>query len=317
MKTLVALRFAARTRRRGFTLIELLAVITILSILIALLLPAIFGANRAARVQQVKTEIVALDTAIKSFKQEFGMEPPSNITLCEVPANWSAYPQSQAIISRIWSQFDFTLARDLNGDLDMTDPPITLNGSECLVLFLGGVFDTNGEPTGFSRIPANPWQTGGTNRLGPFYEFKKDRLMAPSPSLNPNFYVYADPITGTQSPFLYASSNEGQGYNVAAAPINGASDFSPAMQYYYYQGANTAFDPTTTAFSSSTAPGPFTPWNKNGYQIISAGFDRKFGVGGLYQKGELSVPTSGSISAAARDFERDNITNFSDGMLIP
>lgn len=308
---------AARARRRGFTLIELLAVITILSILIALLLPAIFGANRAARVQQVKTDITALDTAIKNFKQEFGVEPPSNITLCEVPTDWAANPASQAIIARMWPQFDFTLARDLNGNGNSTDPPLTLNGSECLVLFLGGVF-VNGEPTGFSRIPANPWQTGGTNRLGPFYEFKKDRILPPSASLNPNFYVYADPITGTQLPYLYASSNDGQGYNVASSPINGAADFpNGTLQYYYYQGANTSFDPTTTAFSSSTPPGPFSPWNKNGYQIISAGFDRKFGVGGLYQKGSLSVPTSGSISRAAREFENDNITNFSDGLLVP
>lgn len=298
---------AARARRRGFTLIELLAVITILSILIALLLPAIFGANRAARVQQVKTEITALDTAIKSFKQEFGIEPPSNITLCEVPADWAANPASQAVIARMWPQFDFTLARDLNGNGNSTDPPMTLNGSECLVLFLGGVF-VNGEPTGFSRIPANPWQTGGTNRLGPFYEFKKDRILPPSPSLNPNFYVYADPISGTQLPYLYASSNDGQGYNEATALPHTALDFPPnTLTYYYRQGTETT-DPSATPFTS-----PF--WNKNGYQIISAGFDRKFGVGGPYQKGNMPIFTG--TTPQAREVENDNITNFSDGLLIP
>lgn len=296
-------RSAASALRQGFTLIELLAVITILSILIAFLLPAIFGVNKGARIQQVKGEFVALDTAIKSFKQEFGIEPPSNITLCEVPANWSTYPLSQAVIGRMWPQFDFTLARDLNGDGDATDAPISLNGSECLVLFLGGVF-VNGEPTGFSRIPANPWTTGGTNRLGPFFEFKKDRLMTGSNGVP----MYADPITGTQSPFLYATSNEGQGYNEAAALPRTALDFpANTLTYYYRQGTETT-DPSVSAFTSAF-------WNKNGYQIISAGFDRKFGVGGPYQKGNLPIFTG--TTPAARDFERDNITNFSDGLLIP
>lgn len=310
MKTLAPFRTAARARRRGFTLIELLMVIAILSILIALLMRATMGAMVAARIQQVRTEITALDTAIKSFKQEFGMEPPSNITLCEVAANWSANPQSQAIIGRIWPQFDFTLARDLNGDGDSTDAPITLNGSECLVLFLGGVLDSNGEPIGFARTPANPWTATGTNRLGPFYQFAKDRLIpGQRNSSNVAFtYLYADAITGTQSPYLYASSNEGQGYNEAAALPHTALDFPANTLTYYYRKGTDTNDPSVSAFTS-----PF--WNNNGYQIISAGFDRRFGVGGPYQKGTMSIFTG--TTAQAREFERDNITNFSDGVLMP
>ncbi len=327
-------------RRRGFTLIELLAVIAILSILMAFLVPAVLNARRAALVTQVTSDILTFDNAIKSFKNEFGVEPPSMITLSENAAGWST--ASQAIIGRLWPQFDFTIGRDLNLDGSISGT-YTLTGAECLVFFLGGVTTfadgnsdnlyTAGETVitvnGFSRNPANPFSplpaSGTGNRQGPFYTFNDLNRLIPiksnSASTPIDFtFAYADPVAGTKVPYLYANSNEGQGYNEDAPSTQVALDFagvndargSMATNYtahYYRQGPNISTVPSSSPF-----------WNKNGYQIISAGFDRRFGgpstsgttpyqFGGDWQKG-TGLPTT-------RDGERDNITNFSSGLLEP
>lgn len=303
MKTASA-RSPGSPARRGFTLIEMLAVIAILSVLMAFLLPAIMNTRRGPLILQVKTDITAIDGAIKSFKQDFGIEPPSSITLYEVAADWNGTSAvtlaSRATISRLWPEFDYSIARDINDDGDQTDT-FTLTGAECLVFFLGGVSnwtDTNANstrdpgtdawvPGGFSRNPANPFDHTGSNRLGPYIQFTSNRLIASS--TNQYFFTYSDPVTGTAVAYLYISSNEGQGYNTADLGSSGMTDG-------YRNGA--------------TVTSPY--WNPNGYQIISAGFDRKYGTGGPYVKDQkvYAMPV-------ARDAERDNITNFSDGLLVP
>lgn len=305
--------------RRGFTLVELLAVITILSILLAFLLPAVINSRRAGQIVQVKTDIGTLAGAIASFKQDFGMEPPSTITLYESLAGWNGAGAvaSRATISRLWPQFDFSVLRDYNNDGDNNDS-LTLSGAECLVFFLGGVLDSSGQPAGFSRNPANPFDaTPGTNRQT-FLTFTSDRLIPAQTAGGTTItYTYADPITGTRVPYLYASSNDGQGYNESS------SDFSSANVKDLRGPVSTVYTPYYYRQQDSSGAPPYTTpyWNKTGYQIISAGLDRRFGgplsttptppfqLGGAYQKGSLLPVT--------RDCERDNITNFSDGVLAP
>ena len=68
---------------RGFTMVELLAVILILAVLIALLLPALNGAVKTARNAAVGAEINQLAQALASFKAQYGDYPPSRIYLAE------------------------------------------------------------------------------------------------------------------------------------------------------------------------------------------------------------------------------------------
>lgn len=299
---------SSRTARASFTLVELMIVIVIIAILIGLLLPAIRGAITSAREKQVMAEIKDLEAALASFKGKFGMYPPSSISLYEAATgdpSWQSDTRSGAVsdaqrvrsrafVRRIWPQFDFTQNRNLNGDTDSTDV-FELNGSQCLVFFLGGVAVKdaagNASMTGFSKNPSNPFATGG-NREGPFYEFNPGRLTSGA-----EFPAYLDPLPGQSTPYAYFSAYDGRGYDHDEPQLVG-------MKEVYHQG-------------STMTGSHFKP---NTYQIISAGADGERGCGGPYDP-DAANPLPGwsepplACTAQEREPERDNITNFSDGPL--
>jgi prepilin-type N-terminal cleavage/methylation domain-containing protein len=330
-----------RPARRAFSMIELMVVITIIAILMSLLLVGIRSAMTAARIATVTVEFNNMEKAIADFKAKFGSEPPSGIALFEATAGWTgaspstaAVNRSRALIRQIWPDFDFAIARDINGDGDMTDT-ITLNGAECLVFFLGGVNSTNvvdktgatigtaGDPItewaplGFSTNPANPFARGGA-RLGPYHDFNIGRLRNRDGATDAEgFPEYIDPLPGQTNPILYASSYGGKGYRDADMQFTSQAIYDAyatpptGFAYYYRRYAGTTYPfPADASPNTDTSFRALPAFNEKSCQLISPGVDGEYGWGGVLSTGmEVNEPQQ------ERFVERDNITNFKGGTL--
>lgn len=330
------IRPATQSSRGGFTIIELLMVIIIISILVALLFPAIQNGFRSAREAEVVAEIANFDEAITSFKSRYGIDPPSFIVLYEQGAgvgdpDWSVDTTSgltdghriasRALIRQMWPDFNFAASRDINGDGD-SDDYLILNGAECLVFFLGGVCETNvvdnqgnlrpsasaGDPIewwgplGFSANPNDPFRRGG-NRVGPFFgDFvggdggRLRDVASAAPDPDEQMPEYLDPLSSQVNPYLYVSSYDGAGYRPWGRDGT-AGNIDDEIVGLSIHYLQDDGNPSTT---STLSYAPQT------YQIISPGFDTEYGTGGEY---------NGELIPSARSFERDNITNFQGGRL--
>lgn len=320
------------SRRAGFTLVELIMVIAVIATLIALLLPALGSVRRTMTIAEVRQEISQLEAAIASFKAEYGVEPPSSITLYETAADWQSDSVSRAKIRKIWPDFDFSVDRSLNDDNGdgLIVPPVppppegiteddtldifTLQGDQCLAFFLGGSFPANKGYVGFSSDARNPFSftssSSTATRKGPFFDFDAGRLYIGNGSDNYQFFpVYVDPIEGQTSPYVYASSYEGVGYNETDTdmPPDGKCESSDLM---------TGFDGNFCAYRTEAGGGsPY--WKPNSFQIISPGFDGEYGLGGAYLPDDtVKFPlVDPATDANERNQEKDNITNFTSGAL--
>ena len=241
------------------------------------------------------------------------------------------------------------LIYDFNGN-GRFDGPIYLQGHEALVFFLGGVPvpDGNGSfgTTGFSKSPVNPFpkNVGGTtssaaNRVPPMFEFKTDRLRDEDGDgipgyLDPlntsanggRFYAYFsaygagaydpnDVNLGTSTPSGFIDGVEagaGRIFRLNFTKLSGQKAVSPLPNPY-----------TSTSAADFVAVSGPTFLKANSFQIISAGRDGQYGVGGRYDPASNSTKfevDAANISPSAsatqlRGFENDNLTNFASGKL--
>ena len=235
------------------------------------------------------------------------------------------------------------------------DQAYILQGPECLVFFLGGmptqVASSSGANqfglVGFGRNPLNPFSTfvqsaastASTNRTLPLYEFVVGRL---DDSENGNGVpAYLDPL-GSAASALPLGQSDKRPY--AYFFSYGTNSYDPGDYDCAYEvddnnnvlgrTFNVAFPPGSV--TNSPAPNPYTSslpvpgtitatfYNANTFQLIGAGADRQWGIGGEYNKSSptLVLPLTDPANVTPnpqtenpRLRERDNITNFSGGRL--
>lgn len=64
--------------RLGFTLVELLTAIAVMGVLAALTVPVLFSVQRTAKIAVARTEMAQIETALDTYRAQFGFYPPSN-----------------------------------------------------------------------------------------------------------------------------------------------------------------------------------------------------------------------------------------------
>ncbi|MGO9601414.1 MAG: DUF1559 domain-containing protein [Isosphaeraceae bacterium] len=172
-------------RRRGFTLIELLVVIAIISVLIALLLPAVQSAREAARRIQCTNNLKQLGIALHNYHSAVGsfpvgyISPQASAPLISFPDHyaWSVLAQMSAYVEQtsLYNAINFNFpVRTAPGYPDFGVPP-------------------------FSIFPVN---TTAVSIIVSLYLCPSDSAQAPDPTSGPTNYVFCtgDGLTGPNGP---------------------------------------------------------------------------------------------------------------------
>lgn len=262
--------------RHAFTLVEMLVVLGIIGILIALILPAIMGAQIRARVAAINMEIKQLESALQTYKEQKGEYPPS------FGEDYSSGNRNSTIVERHLQRCYPKMTAGAKNNFYMSVAP-NLNQAQALVYWLGATAASPADP--FQASMNYPNLTSSDLTRNGYYEFDAKRLTTGSgfPSFQPRncrdtSYIYFESRT---YPLHLSSSGAALG---VAQP--------------YYQ--------------DDTGSGPPKPVNPNKFQIICAGFDGDFGaiVGSV--SNAKRFPSGLNYNAA----DRDNLTNFSDGKTL-
>lgn len=251
------------------------------------------------------------------------------------------WPRMQAPGGGLWHDFNG------NGGNGPDPGLIYLQGHECLAFFLGGIPTptpkADGSITfnmmGFNRDPIFPFKNGltlqpvaamgSTNRYASFFEFRSERLIDDDFDGIPGYVDHLG--SGSEARyFAYFSAYGNGGYDPNDDNLAGLyqEDLgSPVFNSFRVNFVATdGSNPLNTV--ASYGPNPYTGsvsvpgagqsaayTNANTYQIISAGGDRLYGVGGQYngESGNDKLPDPSGLGVRAR--ERDNLTNFATSRL--
>jgi prepilin-type N-terminal cleavage/methylation domain-containing protein len=198
---------AAAHRRRGFTLIELLVVISVISILAAILYPAVKTALRSSHIQTTKITLAQVGTAIELFKEMHGEYP-----LCA-----SGEFNNPYVVFQLGTLLKIKETSFVNiGTKSAGTPPVTVK--------YGTVVDSWARPLVYTRYvkTATNQTPGSDNGEGAVQPIKNPRtydLFSCGPNAE---LVGVDPrettATATNSPLR----NDGLGYAYDGKPLTGS-----------------------------------------------------------------------------------------------
>ncbi|MCX7666867.1 MAG: type II secretion system GspH family protein [Gemmataceae bacterium] len=235
------------TPRQGFTLIELLVVIAIIATLIGILLPAVQAARQASFRASASSDIAQLSQAVEQFKATYTVKYlPSGFVATNSYTNGNVqHDDSRTYLKTTWRN---TVGPLSGTTYSSTCPNLgTLDGSQCLVFFLGGPGWFTGTPERGLAAGSNPFATGGERKIS--FDFPAKRVSGGR---------FLDPWG---QPYFYFSSRDGNDYGYFG------------LYYGNSTGGYNAGTPSNVV-PLMDASGKFQ--NSHGFQIISLGKNRIF-----------------------------------------
>lgn len=321
LQQIMRVRCAQHARRSGFTLVEVLVVIAIISVLVALVVPAVYMASRAIQQRAIALECQAIAQAVEAYRNKYDDYPPDGLVEDVMKRHLrKAFPNLAP--SELVLLSNPTVVTG-NADIGSVMEP-----SEALVFFLGGFSDDPGFPfsgkggpiyidngsgvqiksdkmDGNSRFQYNP------DRRNPLYPFKQaqltlgidgDRTISTDDDITgfTRDLMPAYHPSGKKMPFLYFDSRTYQ-------PKTDANQFNAGSAGIAYAYRSTAVNTKYSASDDSilNRNNYFRFMNEKTFQIVSAGLDDNYGgkVGLFYMyrpaNGESAGVTANSGDSLA------------------
>jgi prepilin-type N-terminal cleavage/methylation domain-containing protein len=278
-------------RRKGFTLVEMLVVIVVIAILMGLLLAAIAPVLFTSYNFAVTSEIDQLAGGVESFKTKFGFYPPcefdfdgdgtNDLTTTGDAQDIDTFKQYLRRIAPNHEQDDTDIENWWNA------VGRHLDNDSILVFWLCGLKRSSQFPltNGNGGAVWDGFAIGDDPNNHVFYEFNSSQLVQGNAA---TVRRYLQRKIGEQ-PYLYY---DWQRYPTASITIAGTP-------LYPYRAVPESPDPPSPPYTNY--------YNPQTFQIVAAGKDVTFGA----FTGANDVWSSG----AELKFHRDNLTNFSGGIL--
>jgi type II secretion system protein G len=317
---------------RGFTLVEMLVVITIIGILAALGVPAIFSALKAAKLARIKSEITNLESAMQQFKTQYGDYPPSYFGDVKIDASSPAVDvtKDQHPVRRFLARACPRMNEPMQTWTDLK--AYKMKPAQALVFWLYG----------FSKDPTLPLTGSGGPMSGggsasPLFDFDRTRLIDPSTNAtwvppSSSIPVYKG-VDGKQA-YVYMDAKS---YFLHSISVPTGTSLADPVCYPYLlepwdKNNNGALDHGTSTSppndmkdsGGSVVPSEYQKIcaNPKSFQVISAGLDSDFGssaktltgvpfLGSTFTLYYKSYP-SGTLGYDPGGADDDNITNFSE-----
>jgi prepilin-type N-terminal cleavage/methylation domain-containing protein len=314
-----------RSARSGFTLVELLVVIAIMAVLISLTTAAVMRARLSALNTQNHHNISQLQTAIQTFCTKMQVDYiPSRIVLRNDLSTYNLADPVESgslqYLKQLWPRLANNLYSPPNSlGWCPADPAAgltsryELEGDQCIVFFLGGIQLRDAASgvvsvQGFSSNKSIPTLLTGKFEP-PTMDFPSTRLAyvgTASATRSGTFASFLDPY---DSPYLYFSSRSFGRRLRPGDPGYVAGRDAPYATHPGYSRLDCAGlfpgDPTAPLFDST---GKF--FNRDGFQIFSAGYDQTFGNNLVLNASQPYNPRTGEPFKAPFHPGHDDLTNF-------
>jgi hypothetical protein len=234
--------------------------------------------------------------ACQAYKEKFGEYPPD---FAGVDGSLGTAQKTKAIaavarhLAKAFPRYTGDWTDPSNGLAAMFPIGITLTPQTALAIWLGGIPDGNGNPSGFAADPTNPFQPASVcaSRVGPFFDFDRARI------------------------------NNGRFFSKGASASQMTSG-AGAITYFRAENGTYCVDNTTTTKSvADTGSVNVCPaWNVNAstwvnptaVQIFSPGLDMAYSSPTGSVTDRLNFPTGDNYGVNTFD----DITNFSGGKTL-